>query len=302
MALCSISPNAGRSAARSLLLLPAIALLLAACEQKKAKTVEARPVRTITAAKGGVGETVVLTGQISAENEASLAFRIGGRIIERTANVGDRVTPDQVLAKLDPQNELNALAVGAGGAVGRGRPPGRDQQHLRPPEDPPAPGLHHPGAVRPGTAGAAHRAIAGRQCPGAAAHRQGPREPTRSSRQALPASITARAAEPARWCRPGRRSSRSPARAGATPCSTCRPSVIRSAPPRSRIEVALTDDPSVTATGRVREVAPQADPVTRTFQVKVGLIDPPPAMRLGATVTGRIQLTRRPASRFRPAR
>ena len=59
--------------------------------------------------KGGVGETVVLTGQISAENEASLAFRIGGRIIERTANVGDRVTPDQVLAKLDPQNELNAL-------------------------------------------------------------------------------------------------------------------------------------------------------------------------------------------------
>ena len=91
MALCSISPNASRSAARSLLLLPAIALLLAGCEQKKAKTVEARPVRTITATKGGVGETVVLTGQISAENEASLAFRIGGRIIERTANVGDRV-------------------------------------------------------------------------------------------------------------------------------------------------------------------------------------------------------------------
>src|SRR4029077_9402430 len=80
VALCSISPNAGRSAACSLLLLPAIALLLAGCEQKKAKTVEARPVRTITATKGGVGETIVLTGQISAENEASLAFRIGGRI------------------------------------------------------------------------------------------------------------------------------------------------------------------------------------------------------------------------------
>ena len=57
----------------------------------KAKAAEARPVRTITADKGGVGETVVLTGQISAENEAALAFRIGGRIIERLANVGDRV-------------------------------------------------------------------------------------------------------------------------------------------------------------------------------------------------------------------
>ena len=77
--------------------------------EAKAKTVEARPVRTITVEKGGVGETVVLTGQISAENEASLAFRIGGRIIERTGDVGDRVEPDQVLAKLDPQDELNAL-------------------------------------------------------------------------------------------------------------------------------------------------------------------------------------------------
>ena len=40
----------------------------------------------------------------------------------------------------------------------------------------------------------------------------------------------------------------------------------------------------------MREVAPQADPVTRTFEVKVGLADPPPEMRLGATVTGRMEI------------
>jgi multidrug efflux pump subunit AcrA (membrane-fusion protein) len=40
----------------------------------------------------------------------------------------------------------------------------------------------------------------------------------------------------------------------------------------------------------VRQVAPQADPVTRTFEVKVGLINPPEAMRLGSTVTGTIRL------------
>jgi RND family efflux transporter MFP subunit len=45
----------------------------------------------------------------------------------------------------------------------------------------------------------------------------------------------------------------------------------------------------VEARGRVREVAPQADPVTRTFEVRVGLTDPPAAMRLGATVTGRVK-------------
>ena len=53
--------------------------------------------------------------------------------------------------------------------------------------------------------------------------------------------------------------------------------------------MSLASDPAVTAVGRVREVAPQANPVTRTFAVKVGLTDPPAAMRLGATVTGRMQ-------------
>jgi len=70
--------------------------------------------------------------------------------------------------------------------------------------------------------------------------------------------------------------------------------LLRSAPSDSEITVRLTDDPSVMAIGRVREVAPQADPVTRTFEVKVGLSDPPEAMRLGATVTGSVQLESEP--------
>jgi RND family efflux transporter MFP subunit len=37
-------------------------------------------------------------------------------------------------------------------------------------------------------------------------------------------------------------------------------------------------------------VGEQADPATRTFQVKVGLTDPPPAMRLGSTVNGSVEL------------
>ena len=66
--------------------------------------------------------------------------------------------------------------------------------------------------------------------------------------------------------------------------------VMRSAPPDPKIIVALTDDPSVTAKGRVRQVDPQADPVTRTFKVRVSVSDPPTAMRLGATVDGRMEL------------
>ena len=40
----------------------------------------------------------------------------------------------------------------------------------------------------------------------------------------------------------------------------------------------------------MRQVDPQADPVTRTFKVRVAVNDPPAAMRLGATVSGRMEV------------
>jgi RND family efflux transporter MFP subunit len=66
--------------------------------------------------------------------------------------------------------------------------------------------------------------------------------------------------------------------------------ILRSIPADAKIEVRLADDAAVKAVGRVRTVAPQADPTTRTFEVKVGLTDPPEAMRLGATVNGQVEL------------
>jgi membrane fusion protein, multidrug efflux system len=38
---------------------------------------------------------------------------------------------------------------------------------------------------------------------------------------------------------------------------------------------------AATAPGLILEVAAQANPITQTFGVKLGLTDPPPAMRLG---------------------
>ena len=45
---------------------------------------------------------LVLTGEISARVESDLGFRTDGRIVERLVEVGDRVSPGQVLARLDP--------------------------------------------------------------------------------------------------------------------------------------------------------------------------------------------------------
>jgi RND family efflux transporter MFP subunit len=57
-----------------------------------------------------------------------------------------------------------------------------------------------------------------------------------------------------------------------------------------QVEVWLADHPDIKATGQVREISPEADPVTRNYQVKVGLNDPPSGMFLGATLVGRVIL------------
>jgi RND family efflux transporter MFP subunit len=58
------------------------------------------------------------------------------------------------------------------------------------------------------------------------------------------------------------------------------------------VEVSLSHDPSIKAIGYVREVSPQADAVTRTFAVKIGLANPPEGLKLGSTVTGFITLNK----------
>src|SRR6516162_10253337 len=72
-----------------MLFLPMVLVALSACHKEaEAVAPEVRPVRTITVARQAVGETVVLTGHIEAENEAALAFRISGRMTERPVNIG----------------------------------------------------------------------------------------------------------------------------------------------------------------------------------------------------------------------
>jgi RND family efflux transporter MFP subunit len=63
-----------------------------------------------------------------------------------------------------------------------------------------------------------------------------------------------------------------------------------STPLNTVIGVALTADPKVAATAVVREIAPRADPLTGTFRIRARLSNPPAAMRLGTTVTGRLKL------------
>src|SRR5262245_66693649 len=88
---------------RTYLIMTLVAVVLTACKpDAKVEAPEIRPVRTVTAAKGEAGETVVLTGHVQAQDEPALAFRIGGRKIEKTGKVCDRVRGGQMAGKTHP--------------------------------------------------------------------------------------------------------------------------------------------------------------------------------------------------------
>ena len=283
----------GLRAAASWLLLPAVVMLSGCHKHAKARAPEVRPVRTTTVAIQPAGETVVLTGHIEAENEAALGFRISGRMIERLVNVGDRVKPGQVLARLDPQDERNGLRsaqanlAAAQGQLTQARNNFERQRRLL-----------DRGVASRADFDHAQEGLQTAQARVDDAEAQLKLASDRLSFTELKADaagiVTARGAEAGEVVQAGQMIVRIARQDGRDAVFDVPAQLLRSAPTDAEIAVHLAEDPSVTATGRVREVGEQADPVTRTFQVKVGLTDPPPAMRLGSTVNGSVQLNSAP--------
>ena len=266
-----------------------IATSVAACGEKDAPAPEARLVRIQTVAQGAAGEIVSLTGQIRAKDEASLAFRLDGRMIERLVNIGDIVAAGQVVARLDPQNQKNALTeaqanlASANATLTLARLTfGRQQQLLK------------DGWTTHAKFDDAQQALLSAQAQVEAAQAQ-----VRIAKDQLgyttvvadgPGAITAVGAQPGEVVHAGQTIVQLARNGGLDAVFDVSEQIIRTGPRDPGVTIALTDDPKVKAIGQVREVAPQADPVTRTFQVKVAIIDPPEGMRLGSTVTGSITL------------
>jgi RND family efflux transporter MFP subunit len=248
-----------------------------------------RPVRVVTVEKREGGETVSLTGRIKAEENVVLSFRVGGRMVARTVNVGDRVEAGQVIARIEPDQAENALRAAranlaaAMSVLTKTRNDfGRQDQLLR---DGWTTRVRHDQALQ---------AFQSAQAQVDAAHAQVAIAEENLTYTVLvadaPGHVTARGAEPGEVVAAGRMIVQLAREGGRDAVFDVPAQLVTNAPRNPVVGVVLTSDPSISTTGRVREVAPQADPVTRTFEVKVGLTDPPEAMRLGSTVTGSIRL------------
>jgi RND family efflux transporter MFP subunit len=275
---------------RAVLILLALPALLAACG-RNAETAapEARPVRTVTVEKREAGIPVTLTGRIEAEDEVALAFRIAGRVLETDNKLGDRLAPGQMVARLESQNERNALrAAQANLAAAQGQLT-QARNHFERQDT-----LLEQGWTTRANHDQAKQAQQTAQSQVDAAEAQLKAAHDLVSFTELkadaPGVVTAIGPGAGEVVQAGQMILRVARKDGRDAVFDAPAQLIRSAPSDPQITVSLTDDPNVTVRGRVREVAPQANPVTRTFEVKVGLTDPPPAMRLGATVTGRMEI------------
>ncbi|MCR4268843.1 efflux RND transporter periplasmic adaptor subunit [Nitratireductor sp. ZSWI3] len=91
-----------RSVIKHLVLVGASALLLAACQEQEVAKQPDPVVRVATVSLAPLAETRTYTGTVVPRIEVAEAFRVGGKVAERLADVGDRVEAGQVVARLDP--------------------------------------------------------------------------------------------------------------------------------------------------------------------------------------------------------
>ncbi|MFZ6641580.1 efflux RND transporter periplasmic adaptor subunit [Undibacterium sp. TC4M20W] len=94
---------AGRRAVPFAFILASATLLLA-CSKPAEKTEDIRPVRTITLASSNIDINAELTGEVRPRIESRLGFRVPGKIVARKVDAGTLVKRGQVLMQLDPQD------------------------------------------------------------------------------------------------------------------------------------------------------------------------------------------------------
>jgi len=278
---------------KSRIVVALIATAVASCDKPVPPTPQARPVRAIEVERPAEGETVSLTGHVRAKDQANLAFRLDGRMIERPVNVGNVLKAGQVVAKLDPtiqQNAVNSAQANLASleaVLTQARLTFGRQQQL----------------IKNGWTSVANFDEARQKLETTQALVDSAQAQLRTAQEQLSYTVltadgsgvvTAYGAEPGEVVQAGKMIVQVARQGPRDAVFDVPEQLIRTAPRDELIEIALTNDPSVRATGRVREVSPQADATTRTWQVKVGIINPPEAMQLGSTVTGSIKLAAPP--------
>ena len=217
-----------------------------------------------TATPAGV---VAFAGEIRAREETALAFRVGGKLVRRLVDVGDRVRRGDVLAELDPGDlqlqaqGLDAQAVAADAQLARARADharfaalAKDQLVSRSTLDQATAALR--AAEGQARAARAQRDLARNQA--AYSQLRAPQDGAISSRQIEAGQVVA-AGQPVFGLA---------ADAGREIAFALPEAGIRGFAVGQPVRIELWSAPGRPLSGRIREIAPAADPQTRTYAAR----------------------------------
>lgn len=268
---------------RSVLFSVIVLLMLAACSPPAPDAPPAiRPVKTLITTAQPLELTAQYAGDVRARYEIPLAFRVGGKITRRQAEIGQLVNAGDVLMQLDPGDlALNEKALRAQLAAARAD---RDQaraewQRAKALLDRKLISLSAFDARR-----SAHDAAQARVDQAESQLSGGARQTGYTQLQADQAGIiTSVQAEVGQIVAAGQ-----PVVHLALPSEK---EVAISVPENRRDELQIGQEVSITLwaipntvySGHIREISPLADPLTRTYAVKVTLTDPGDVAQLGMT-------------------
>ena len=264
----------------------ACALLAGGCNGDSSGESHAPPVRpALTAvAERQSGVLAAFAGTIEPRYSSTLAFRVVGRVIARDVNLGDSVQKNARLAALDPlpydlavrdarAGLANAEAQFANAQASEKRLQALFEQNHVATQD-----LEAARQAREATEAGVTRA---RSVLEKALEQRGYTELIAG----YDGVVTAVATEVGQVVTPGQ-SVMTIARPDVREAVIDAPEdVAANLQVGNSFEVALPNAPSQRISGRVREIAPKADPLTRSRRVKIALDNPPDEFRLGATIT-----------------
>jgi RND family efflux transporter MFP subunit len=257
---------------------------VAGCGDKKEPESLVRPVRTEVVAGGASADSATYTAEIRSRYETDLSFQVAGKLVSRAVDVGATVKKGQLLAQLD-QTDQQLGVDAARGAV----PAAQSDLDRSRSEEARFRDLLERGLTTRAQYQAQQTAVRSAEAKLSQATAE-----LSLARQRL-GYTTLRAGEDGVVTRVLVEVGTVVA-AGQRALSIARPSELEAVfdVPDGRIEEVksgssvlinpLGGDTAAWA-GRVREISPSADPVTRTYQVRTTIVNPPASLRLGMTVS-----------------
>lgn len=107
--MVSLTTNTLRAAAGAVFL-AALGIGLSGCNEKKEETAEViRPVKVVEIAQADTTRKLDYSGAVRARTEMNLGFRVNGKIVERKVDIGQRVKPGDVVARMDATDYVLAV-------------------------------------------------------------------------------------------------------------------------------------------------------------------------------------------------